>query len=40
MSKNPGLGGPLGGLCSILFRKKYKKKKTRMKVFSAEWDIK
>ena len=26
MSKNPGLGGPLGGLCNILFPKKYNKK--------------
>ena len=27
MSKNPGLGGPLGGLCNILFPKKYNNKK-------------
>ena len=26
MSKDPGLGGPLGGLCNILFPKKYNKK--------------
>ena len=26
LSKDPGLGGPLGGLCSILFPKKYNKK--------------
>ena len=26
MSKDPGLGGPLGGLCIILFPKKYDKK--------------
>ena len=26
MSKDPGLGGPLGGLCNILFPKKYDKK--------------
>ena len=26
MNKDPGLGGPLGGLCSILFPKKYNKK--------------
>ena len=32
MSKDPGLGGPLGGLCNILFHKKYNKN-TFMKVF-------
>ena len=26
MSKDPGLGDPLGGLCNISFPKKYKKK--------------
>ena len=26
MSKDPGLGGPHGGLCNILFPKKYDKK--------------
>ena len=26
MSEDPGLGGPLGGLCNILFPKKYNKK--------------
>ena len=26
MSKDPGLRGPLGGLCNILFPKKYDKK--------------
>ena len=26
MSKDPGLGGPLGGLYDILFHKKYSKK--------------
>ena len=26
MSKDPGLGGPLGGLCNILFPPKYNKK--------------
>ena len=26
MSKDPSLGGPLGGLCNILFPKKYNKK--------------
>ena len=26
MSKDPGLGGPLGGLCNILFSKKHDKK--------------
>ena len=26
MGKDPGLGGPLGGLCNILFPKKYNKK--------------
>ena len=26
MSKDPGLGGPLGGLCNILFPKKYNQK--------------
>ena len=26
MTKDPGLGGPLGGLCNILFPKKYNKK--------------
>ena len=26
MSKDPGFGGPLGGLCNILFPKKYNKK--------------
>ena len=26
MSKDPGLGGPLGGLCNILFPKEYDKK--------------
>ena len=28
MNKDPGLGGPLGGLCNILFPKKYDKKYT------------
>ena len=28
MSKNPGLGGPLGGPCNILFPKKYQTKYT------------
>ena len=41
MSKDPGLGGPLGGLCNILFPKKYNKKNTCIKVFFiTEWDIK
>ena len=26
MGKDPGLGGPLGGLCNILFPKKYNEK--------------
>ena len=26
MSKDPGLGGPLGGLCNVLLPKKYNKK--------------
>ena len=26
MSKDPGLGGPLGSLCNILFPKKYNEK--------------
>ena len=32
MSKDPGLGGPLGGLCNILFPNKYNKN-TCIKVF-------
>ena len=40
MSKNPGLGGPLGGLCNILFPKKYIRKNTCIKAFPTEWDIK
>ena len=40
VSKDPGLGGPLGGLCNILFPKKYNKY-TYIKVFfTTEWDIK
>ena len=39
MSKDPGLGGPSGGLCNISFPKKYKKK--CIKVFlTTELDIK
>ena len=40
MSKDPGLGGPLGGLSNVLFHKKYKKKNTCIKDFTTEWDIK
>ena len=40
MSKDPGLGGPLGGLCNILFPKKYNKKINVSKFFTTEWDIK
>ena len=40
MGKDPGLGGPLGGLCNILFPKKYNKKYMYQSVFTTEWDIK
>ena len=33
MSKDPGLGGPLGGLCNILFPKKRNKKNNVSKFF-------
>ena len=40
-SKDPGLGGPLGGLCNILFPKKYNKKvHVSSFFFTTEWDIK
>ena len=40
MSKDPGLGGPLDGLCNILFPKKYNKKYMSQSFFTTEWDIK
>ena len=40
MSKDPGLGGPLGGLCNILFPKKYNEKYMYQSFFTTEWDIK
>ena len=40
MSKDPGLGGPLGGLCNILFPKKYNKKNYVSNFFTTKWDIK
>ena len=40
MSKDPGLGVPLGGLCNILFPKKYNKEIHVSKFFTTEWDIK
>ena len=40
MSKDPGLGGPLGGQCNILFPKKYYKKYMYQSFFTTEWDIK
>ena len=33
MSTDPGLGGPLGGLCDILFPNEYNKKNICIKVF-------
>ena len=40
MSKDPGLGGPLGGLCNILFPKKYNKKNYVSNFFTTKGDIK
>ena len=40
MSKDPGLGGSLGGLCNILFPEKYNKKIMYQSFFTTKWDIK
>ena len=39
MSKDPGLGGPLGGLCNIFFLRNMIKIHVS-KFFTTEWDIK
>ena len=39
LSKDPGLEGPLGGLCNILFPKKYDKKIHASAFFLPQWDI-
>ena len=38
-SKDTGFGGPLGGLCSILFTKKYNKKYMYQSVFMQQSGI-
>ena len=40
MSKDPGLRGPLGDLCNILFSKQYNKKLMYQSFFTTGWDIK
>ena len=39
MSKDPGPGGPLGGLCNILFPKKYNKKYMYQSLFLPQSEI-
>ena len=40
MSQDPGLGGPLGDLCNILFPTKYNKKYVYQSFLTTERDIK
>ena len=39
MNRDPGLRGPFGGLCSILFPKKFDKKWDMYQIFPTECDI-